>query len=682
MKHSLTLLFVALLSITLQAQVFTSSNLPIVIITTDNDPFTGQPAVIPDDPKIGASMKIIYHSDGSRNYMSEQNTSAVLNYVGRIGIEVRGSSSQWLDKKAYSLTTRDPANNNQSVSILNMPSESDWILNSLPFDPALIRDYLSYDLSRSIGQYAARGQYCEVVLNGDYVGLYIFMEKIKVDNDRVNVEKMATTDNTGEALSGGYLTKADRPLGNDIVAWTMQSYANATPTVSFLHESPKQDEITTQQDNYIYNKFTDLATTAGNQNASITTGYPSLIDIPSFVDFMIMNELASNVDAYQLSTFFHKDRGGKLRAGPVWDFNLTYGNDLFAWGYDRSRTNVWQFNNSDNNGPMFWKDLYDDTTFKCYLSKRWTDLTAANQPLNYNVISSRIDDIVSPITEAAARDDVRWSSVGSLGNNIADLKTWLNTRINWLDTRLSSFQACANPSLPALVISQIHYNPANTGNLLSDDLEFIEITNNSAVDVDMTGYYFSIPGFCYQFPANSTLNANTSLFLTSNTAVFTQFHGFAPFGEYTRQLSNKSQNLVLSDAYGNIIDEVEYQDSAPWPVAADGTGPYLQLIDLNYDNSLAASWEARTILGTSSSALAAGISLYPNPSHDVFNVNSQQQAIKAYMLYDLIGRPLLSEQQVYTNTLTLDLNTLAPSTYLIKLVFEDNTYTLETLIKQ
>ena len=58
---------------------------------------------------------------------------------------------------------------------------------------------------------------------------------------------------------------------------------------------------------------------------------------------MLLNELASNPDAYQFSSFFHKDRRGKLRAGPIWDFNLTYGNDLFSWGFDRSKHDLWQF---------------------------------------------------------------------------------------------------------------------------------------------------------------------------------------------------------------------------------------------------------------------------------------------------------------------------------------------------
>ena len=111
------------------AQILTDSNLPIVVIETDGG------VNIPDEPKVLGTMKIIWHQDGSRNYLTDVNNPEFLNYNGRIGIERRGSSSQNLPKKPYGLTTLqndDVTNNN--VSILGMPKENDWILNSLAFD--------------------------------------------------------------------------------------------------------------------------------------------------------------------------------------------------------------------------------------------------------------------------------------------------------------------------------------------------------------------------------------------------------------------------------------------------------------------------------------------------------------------------------------------------------------------
>ena len=331
-----------------QAQTFTDSNLPIVVIDIDGG------ATIPDEPRVYGNMKVIWHQDGSRNYLTDINNPAFLNYDGRISIEIRGSSSQLLQKKQYGLTTLQADNvTNNNVSILGMPSENDLVLNGLAYDQTGMRDFLSYELSERLGQYAPRRVYCEVVINNDYKGLYIFLEKIKADKDRVNVVKMDETCNNYPKVTGGYITKADRADNGDPVAWTMQGYGGGWwggSSTTFVHHYPHPEDITTAQHNYIHDVFNALASKAGSHDTSVASGIPSVIDIPSFVDFMMMGEFSSNVDVYELSTFFHKDRLGKLRAGPIWDYNLAYGHDEFG---NRSLYYVWQFDNSDNVGPKF-----------------------------------------------------------------------------------------------------------------------------------------------------------------------------------------------------------------------------------------------------------------------------------------------------------------------------------------
>lgn len=645
------------------AQVLTDSNLPIVIINTAIDSKTGLPLEIPDSYKVMATMKIIYRPDGSRNYMTDQNNDSLLNYNGRIGIELRGSSSQTLPKKPYGLTTynTDTLSNN-NVSILGMPEENDWILNSLAFDQTLLRNYLSYDLSGSIGNYAARGVYCEVVINGSYQGLYIFMEKIKIDAERVNIVEMTSTD-----LTGGYITKADKTTGGDPVAWSMLSYNGYT---NFLHENPKPSEITTLQHNYIYTQFINFQSAMTAQNASIINGYPTFIDVPAFIDFMIINELASNADAYQFSTFFHKDKNGKLRAGPVWDFDLTYGNDLFFWGFDRSRTNVWQFDNGDNTGAKFWRDLYNNQTFKCYLTKRWKELNAAGQPLNYTVITEKIDQIVSHISEARIREHNKWNTIPNYTQEIANMKTWLQTRINWLNSNLGNFTACADPYIPPLVISKINYNPKAKDGQDSTDLEFIEITNNGNETVNLTGVYFKELGLTYQFPPNATLVSGDRLFLAGNKNAFQKEYGISAFGQFTRNLSNKSENLVLADAFGNIIDRVEYQDTVPWPVEADGNGAYLVLNDINSDNNTASNWTVSTniALGIISNPGVESISIYPNPTRSKITIESDILSFTSFEIYDLRGRKMLTGTDLKANQFTVDIENFLPDIYILKLI--------------
>lgn len=622
MKIISTLILGFLFLTSLFSQPFTSSNLPIVLISTDINPGTGNPAEITDEPKVGGKIKIIYRPDGSRNYLTDQNNPAFINYQGRIGIELRGSSSQDLPKKSYGLTSMKGDNSTDTnVSIFNMPAEHDWILNSLAFDPSLLRDYLSYELYREMGNYSVRQRYCEVMINNVYKGLYIFTEKIKADDGRVNIVKMLSTDNTVPLVTGGYITKCDKIKAGDVTAWTMPQTGGGT--VRYIHDYPNSDFITASQHNYIYGQFINLENVVSAQNSSILNGYPSIIDVPSFVDFMIMAELSSNPDSYQYSTFFHKDRNGKLRAGPIWDFNLTYGNDLFIYGFDRSHTDVWQFNYAGNNGSTFWKGLFDNSTFKCYLTKRWLELTAPGKPLNNTNVNQKIDQIVALISEAANREETLWGTVGNLSGNIMSMKNWLTQRYSWINSKLNDYSACSNPNLPKLVISQINYHPLPTAGYTDEQLEFIEITNNSSASVNLTGIYFKELGLTYQFPANSSLNAQQKIYLCGNSAVFQQNYGLSAFGEFTRDLSNKSEKLVLCDAFGNIIDFVEYQDTIPWPQAADGAGAYLQLIDVNLDNSLASSWTASWFSGINPLLNDNNeIFIYPNPASDAASINN------------------------------------------------------------
>lgn len=661
----------------LQSQVFTDSNLPIVILQTPIDPIQGGWVEIPDANKITVQCKIIQRPNGARNYLADTLTPAFLTYNGLINIEKRGSSSQFTPKYSYGLTTvlADSVSNN-NVSVLGMPAENDWILNGIAFDTSFMRDYISYNLARRMGHYAARTVYCEVILNNEYLGLYMFQEKIKADANRVDVVKILPTDNTLPNLSGGYITKSDKTTGGDPVAWMMSSYAD---DASFIHDMPKPTVVSPQQDTYIHGIFTQIATQSAANNSSLLNGYPTILDVPTFIDFMIINELSSNVDAYQFSTYFHKDRNGKLRAGPVWDCNLTYGNDLFSWGYDRSHTNVWQFSNGDNEGSKFWTDLFNDPNFRCYLSKRWNKLTQAGQTLNFATINNLIDSTATYINEASLRDDNKWNG-GNLPNHslqISKMKNWLNTRISWISNHIGGYTACANVPVPPLVITKIHYNPTVSAAFpSSDSQEFIEISNIGGASVNLSGIYFSALGISYQFPYNSTIAAHQKLFLAHDSLVFITRYGFAPFGQFTRSLSNSSQKLVLSDAFGNEIDYVEYLDTSPWPMNPDGLGPFLQLKDSSLDNSLASSWIEDYMTGIDDWTSLAGISVFPNPVNTMLFIHTTNE-LKKVELFEMNGNLL---KTITGNCSQINFTDYAQGIYLLK-IHENNSIWVKKVIK-
>ena len=675
MKKKIILSVLALLcGLTVSAQILTDSNLPIVVIETDGG------VNIPDEPKVLATMKIIWHQDGSRNYMTDIDNPEFLNYNGRIGIERRGSSSQTMfNKKPYGLETlQDDDVTNNNVSILGMPEENDWVLNSLAYDQTGMRDVLAYELSNRLGQYASRSVYCEVVINGDYKGLYVFMEKIKPDDNRVNIEKMDETCNNYPEVTGGYITKADKTTGNDPVAWTMQGYGGGGwpgggwgSNTDFIHHYPKPANITNAQNNYIKSVFTSLASVANQHNTSTTSGIPSVIDIPSFVDFMLIAEFASNVDVYSFSTFFHKDRMGKLRAGPVWDYNLAFGYDAFG---NRSQYDVWQFNNTDNNGPKFWRDLFETDLFRCYFAKRWFEVTAPGQPLNYDFVCNRIDEIDALIAEAIPRDNQRWNQMNQHAQYVNNMKTWIQQRINWLNNNIGSEQNCSDVDLPPLVISKIHYHPMDWWNIDGDKLEFIEITNNGDATVDLTGIYFRELGITYKFPNNAHIAGHEAIMLCSDSLLFVEYYHAVPFGQYTRKLSNKSENLVLVDAWGNIIDEVHYSDTLPWPPEADGQGPYLMLKDLSFDNSLPESWTLGDDLTTTQENDETKLLLYPNPTQGEVHIAGVN--IENVQVYNTLGQLI----KTFDRCNTLNLSDLQKNIYILRLTDERGITRMQKLV--
>jgi len=640
---------------------FQSSNLPIVVIETDQE--------IPNETKICATMKIIYKGEGERNLLTDVSDATTLNYDGAIKIEVRGSSSALLDKKQYAFTPYDDLGEKINVSLLDMPKENDWILNGLAYDDSYIRDYISYKLSNLTGNYASRGRYCEVVLNGDFQGIYVLQEKLKADDSRIDINKIKETQLTLPKLTGGYITKTDKIEGSDTAAWSMDNYLGYQS--NFVHEHPKPTTVQPEQNEYIKGQFESLQEkVTAPSDSSITNGYPSVIDIPSFVDFMLLNEFASNADAYEFSTFFHKDRNGKLRAGPIWDFNLTYGNDLFFWSYDRSKTDVWQFNFGGNDGPKFWKDLFDDEVFKCYLAKRWQTLTATGMPLNSGEIFTFIDTTTALISEAVERQETVTGTIGVFEQQIIDIKDFISARITWISNELTDTSLCATITTPPLVISKINYNPLVDEALDSDDFEFIEIKNNSSSVVDLKGIYFGGLGFTYQFENGATVSGGGSIFLSNKSESFLQRYGFDSFGEFSRNLSNDSEDLVLRDAYGNIIDQVKYKDVLPWPEDADGNGAFLKLVSLDSDNSLASSWIAQndTAENLSVNAFQYGnfISVAPNPVSDKLKINSASGKISTIQLWSVNGK-LFDTYNLNNQQFELDMSNFENGLYLLQI---------------
>jgi hypothetical protein len=444
--RNLVLIFMIGLPLLVQGQVaFTSSNLPIVVINTN-----GQTIV--DDPKIIADMGIIHNAPGIRN----QITDPFNNYNGKIGIEIRGSSSQMFPKKQYGIELTDINGDGVEAPLLDLPAEEDWILFAPYNDKSLMRDVLAYKLGRDQGRYAPRTRYCELVLNGEYMGIYVLIEKIKRDRYRVDINKLDPNETTGNNLTGGYILKIDKDTGTGGDGWS-SSYPpplrNSNQQVNFLYEVPKSDDIVPEQKAYIQQYMSDFENAlAGPDFADPEIGYAKYIDPASFIDYFIINEMSKNVDGYRISTFLHKKRdtdGGKIHMGPVWDYNLGFGNADYCTS-GSTHGFVLEFNSLCPSDwwliPFWWDRLHQDAVYREQLLARWTSLRQG--PYQTGTIHTFIDSVATVLNmESQQRNFERWPVLGqyvwpnfyvgpTYQTEVNWLKQWITARLEWLDVHI------------------------------------------------------------------------------------------------------------------------------------------------------------------------------------------------------------------------------------------------------
>lgn len=440
MNKILLLIILNVIHLTLGSQVnLTTSNLPIVVITTP----VGQE--INDANRIVCDMGIINNGFAVINNINDPYND----YNGKIAIEIRGSTSQQYPKKSYGFETQDAFGANLNVPLLGLPSENDWILYGPYPDKTMIRNVLTFHLSQSFGHYASNWRYCELVVNDEYLGVYILLERIKRDNDRVNIARVDADDLAGDSLTGGYIVKVDKLTGE--VGYSWQS--NYNNEVVFQFHDPEYDELNPIQASYMENfigEFEDAIWGPDFSDPSI--GYSNYIETTSFYDFFILQELGRTVDGYRSSSFMHKDKtsgawNGKLVAGPMWDFNLSYGNADYC---DADLTTGWQYNFDEicdfpTSIPFWWEKLLESTSYKNGLRCRWEELREG--PLHTDSVNFFIDSIADHIEEARIRNFTKWPIIGVYVNwngyvgatyqeDLNYLKSYVQQRSLWMDENI------------------------------------------------------------------------------------------------------------------------------------------------------------------------------------------------------------------------------------------------------
>ncbi|HIG29926.1 MAG TPA: hypothetical protein EYQ50_19865 [Verrucomicrobiales bacterium] len=294
-----------------------NTNLPLLIINTSRQ-------IIRQDQRISATITAIEPLRGKTTFELQPD------FQGIIQIEGRGQTSAGFAKKPYNLEINDAFGNDLEVPLLGMPPESDWVLNNPYSDKTFLNNFLAFELHEKMGNYAVRRRHVEVFVDTsggrldypkDYAGVYLLLEKIKIDNNRVDLNRLSTSHSQEPEISGGYIIKKDKNSPGDRSFSTRGGSGFSGQSLKY-HE-PKPREITPVQQAWIQNYMNQFEQSLYSNNwldASGADHYSHYIDVDSFVDYHWIVEFAKQIDGYRLSNYMSKDRNGKLKMAPIWDW--------------------------------------------------------------------------------------------------------------------------------------------------------------------------------------------------------------------------------------------------------------------------------------------------------------------------------------------------------------------------
>lgn len=315
-------------------------------------------------------------------------------------IRGRGNTTWTWPKKPYLIKLEEKA------SVLGMNKHKRWVLLANFMDRSLMRNLVSMKVASMTSLDWTPG--CvpvEVVLNGKHQGSYLLIEQVRVDKHRVNITEMKPEDNAGEALTGGYLLELDFHYDNEFQWTDPRGHCDGMSRgIPFAVKSPDPEEITLAQKNYIKNYIAEVASTIYGENfADPENGYAKYLDVDSFVDYWIVYEVMCNHELRNPgSVFFHKDRGGKLTAGPCWDFD---------WGILSFYTSAGETRLV--NGKAIWYErLFQDPVFAEKVKTRFYELLP-----QLETIPDYMDECEALLTESAKLNFKLWNPADDRSQN-------------------------------------------------------------------------------------------------------------------------------------------------------------------------------------------------------------------------------------------------------------------------
>ena len=384
------------------------TNLPTVSIHT-------QDGVIPYDKETEIASQIAIISDDGAKLLSEPG-----------GVRERGNASRGFPKKPYRIKF------DKKQHVLDAPAKAKkWTLINNYGDKTLMRNLLAFELSRKMGMpYTPYGTAVDVLLNGEYKGCYQLCDQIEVKPERVNITEMTPEDNTGEALTGGYLIEVDAYAYDESSMFTS---AKGNPVTI---KSPDDDAITTNQHEYIHQYFNKME-----------RQWSTYLDLNTFLRHFLVGELSGNTDTYW-STYMYKDRGDDMiYTGPVWDFDLAFENDnrtypimnLTDYIYRTKGSCAGQMRSFVNNIVVY------SSAAKAQLLTIWDEVRQGGLTEDYMI--DYINAWEQTLDESQQLNFMRWPIMnqyvhqnprlwGSYQAEVQNVRRYMKERIAWMDKKL------------------------------------------------------------------------------------------------------------------------------------------------------------------------------------------------------------------------------------------------------
>ena len=353
----------------------------------------------------------IINSDGSVDYDDN-----------KLQIRGRGNSTWGYPKKPYALKL------DSKSKILGMPKHKRWVLLANWMDRTLMRNDVSFQIAKRTGlAWTPRGEFVEVVLNGEHVGNYYLCEQIKIDKNRVNITEMTAEDVEGDAITGGYLMELD------VLYDEVNKFYSATKNFPYMFKEPDEEVLQPAQLSWFENYINEVEGKLYSDDWLVNREYANYMDLASFVDWWFVYELAGNWEPnHPKSCYLTKDRLGKLTAGPVWDFDYgTYVPETISG-----------FTIKD---ALYYGRLFSDPAFVTLVKERWTLLKPAFDgiPDYMRTVAAKIkasNEIDKGMWPASAQADgsVNGDQNMSFEGAIDRMVSAYSDKLKWLDGQIAS----------------------------------------------------------------------------------------------------------------------------------------------------------------------------------------------------------------------------------------------------